>query len=153
MSFAFITAFHFHVNIYLHSQPTKNHACELSSDGYIRLSLTSLSKLSFVHLFSTHDDAFLAELRAQDVPACSAGFTEWKSDAEPAVSLGWGWFIHDDSDQIMLAPDGVRSNVMLLDTYGYDLGARRTSDLFCTWLQVFPWQDVLSMILNQKYSC
>ena len=125
----------------------------LSPDGYIRLPLTSLNRLSFVHLFSYHDDAFLEELRAQTIPARLAGFSEWKSDTEPAVSLGWGWFIHEDFDWLMLAPDGVRSNVMLLDAYGYDLGAMRTSDLFCTWLHAFPWQDAVSVALNQKYSC
>ena len=141
------------MNIYLNSGPIGNRVPVLSPDGYIRLSLTSLNELSFTHLFSEHDDAFLNELREKTVPARLAGFSEWRSDTDPSVSLGWGWFIHDQSDLMMLAPDGVRSNVMLLDAQGYDLGPMRTSDLFCTWLNIFPWQDVVNMALNRRFSC
>lgn len=141
------------MSIYLNSEPIENGVLTLSPDGYIRLPLTSLNKLSFIHLFSGRDDAFLAELKAQTVPARLAGFSEWKSDTNPAVSLGWGWFIHDESDLMMLAPDSVRSNVMLLDAWGGDLGAMRTSELFCSWLNVFPWQDVVNMALGRGFFC
>lgn len=122
----------------------------MSPDGYIRLRLASLSTLSFVHLFSESDTGFLQELQAQTVPACSAGFSEWVSDTNPAVSIGWGWFIHSDSERMMLAPDGVRSNVMLIDMQGYDLGPQKTASLFGAWLNTFDWQPVVSMALSEN---
>ncbi|HVK93725.1 MAG TPA: DUF4902 domain-containing protein [Noviherbaspirillum sp.] len=125
----------------------------MSPDGYIRLPLGRLSALSFVHLFSESDADFLQELKAQTIPASAAGFSEWKSDNDPAISLGWGWFIHSQSNRMLLAPDGVRGNVMLIDALGYDLGPRKTSSLFGTWLSVFEWQDTVSMALREPIAC
>lgn len=120
----------------------------MSPDGYIRLPLASLNALSFVHLFSDSDADFLQELKEQTVPARAAGFSEWKSDTNPTISLGWGWFIHSESERILLAPDGVRSNVMLIDAHGYDLGPIQTSNLFCSWLDAFEWQGTVTMALR-----
>jgi hypothetical protein len=104
-------------------------------------------------LFSESDADFLQELKAQTIPASAAGFSEWKSDNDPAISLGWGWFIHSQSNRMLLAPDGVRGNVMLIDALGYDLGPRKTSSLFGTWLSVFEWQDTVSMALREPIAC
>jgi hypothetical protein len=139
--------------LYLPPHPLAMRAPILSPDGYIRLPLASLDRLPLVHLFSESDTDFLEELQAQTVPAKTAGFSEWRSATEPAVSLGWGWFVHNDSDRIMVAPDGVRSNVMLIDRHGYDLGQMRTSNLFSTWLNAFEWQAVVSMALHGPASC
>lgn len=131
----------------------ENHASPfISPDGYIRLRLSSLDALPFVHLFSESDDGFLAELQSQTVPARCAGFSEWVSETIPPVSIGWGWFIHCDSERMMLAPDGVRSNVMLVDMHGYDLGMEKTARLFGAWLNAFEWQPVVSRALNDHAS-
>lgn len=133
-----------------HSQPlpVERHAPSISPDGYIRLRLASLNDLSFVHLYSESDSDFLQELKGQTVPARDAGFSEWKSETNPAISLGWSWFIHSQSERMLLAPEAIRSNVMLIDAYGYDLGPIQTSNLFSTWLNAFEWQGVVSMALR-----
>ena len=120
----------------------------LSTDGYIRLRVTHLSALRFVHLGTERDSSFLAELQTKTVPARVAGFCEWMSDTTPAVSVGWGWFIHNPSNRLLLAPEAVRSNVMLTDIYGYDLGPVVTSDLFGTWLTSYDWQNAVSIALQ-----
>ncbi|WP_158598066.1 DUF4902 domain-containing protein [Noviherbaspirillum saxi] len=130
-------------------QSSRNQAPAKSPDGYIRLRLASLNALSFVHLFSECDTGFLRELQAQTIPAIAAGFSEWKTMTDPVISIGWGWFIHGDSECMLLAPDGVRSNVMLIDAHGYDLGSQRTSTLFGTWLSSFEWQSVVTVALNE----
>lgn len=89
----------------------------------------------------------------QTIPAQSAGFSEWKTDTIPAISLSWGWFIDNRSSRLLLAPDGVRSNVMLVDALGYDLGPIRTSSLFCTWLSAFDWQRPVSIALDSAMAC
>jgi hypothetical protein len=104
-------------------------------------------------LFSETDDGFLEELREQTVPARLAGFSEWKSAASPAISIGWGWFIDSRSGRICLAPDGVRSNVMLIDALDYDLGPLKTSNLLCTWLNDFEWQSSVSIALHEPNTC
>jgi hypothetical protein len=141
------------VETYLNLRSVEHRAPLLSPDGYIRLPLASLNAMSFVHLFSQSDDEFLRELREQTVPACSAGFSEWKSDTEPPISLGWGWFVHCQSHDLLLAPDGVRSNVMLIDAHGYDLGAMKTSHLFGMWLNAFDWRGVVGSSLGNAIAC
>jgi len=136
------------VGIHLQSPTIATQVPLPSPDGYIRLRLASLNNLSFVHLFSESDSGFLKELRSQTIPARYAGFSEWKSEADPAISLGWGWFIHTDSDRMLLAPDGVRSNVMLIDMHGYDLGPQKTSSLFGAWLNAFDWQPAVAFALK-----
>jgi hypothetical protein len=141
------------VDIYLHHRTAEQRVPGLSPDGYIRLPLASLKTLRFVHLFSESDEDFLEELKTQAIPARLAGFSEWKSDTSPAISIGWGWFIHSQSQGMMLAPDGVRSNVMLIDAQGYDLGPMKTSNLFRTWLAAFEWQCVVGMGLRDSIAC
>jgi hypothetical protein len=121
----------------------------MSPDGYIRLSLAALTKLPFTHLASGNDSVFLAELEAQTVAAHAAGFSEWMSNTKPAISIGWSWFIHNPSRRLLLAPDIVRSNVMLIDIHGYDLGKEATSNLFTSWLAVYDWQEIVSCQLEE----
>jgi hypothetical protein len=113
----------------------------MSLDGYIRISLKSLSTLPFVHLSSGSDSDFFLELVAQTIPTGLAGFSECMSDTTPAISLGWAWYVHSDSNRLLLAPEAVRSNVMLIDSYGYDVGTAMTSGLLGAWLTIFNWQE------------
>lgn len=132
--------------------PFERRAPILSPDGYIRLQFACLAGLHLVHLYSDSDPDFLQELKAQTVSARIAGFCEWQSKTEPTVSLGWGWFIHSQSDRMMLAPDPVRSNVMLIDAQGYDLGQRQTANLFYAWLGEFEWRSTVGGFLNHSFS-
>lgn len=116
----------------------------MSSDGYVRTSLATLSALPFIHFASDSDLEFLTELKMQTVPALAAGFSEWISTTAPVVSLGWGWFIHSASKRLLLAPDIVRSNVMLVDARGYDLGQKLTSSLCWSWLTAYNWQEAVA---------
>ncbi|HYD80169.1 MAG TPA: DUF4902 domain-containing protein [Paucimonas sp.] len=116
----------------------------VSHDGYIRLSLRNLSEIPFVHLASDLDTGILEELQMQTVPAQTAGYSEWISNTTPAISLGWSWFVHSDSRRLLPAPEAVRSNVMLIDARGYDLGPTATSFLFTTWLATHDWEHAVS---------
>jgi hypothetical protein len=107
-----------------------------------------LSNLPFTHLASEIDPDFLDELKTQTVAAQAAGFSEWISGTTPTISLGWGWFIHNRSRRLLLAPDAIRSNVMLIDIHGYDLGTTTTSHLFRTWLAAYDWQNPVASALG-----
>ncbi len=125
----------------------------LSPDGYIRLPLADFMALSFLHLYSESDTDFLQELRAKAIPACSAGFTEWKSESNPSISVGWAWFVRNQTDAILLAPDCVRSNLMLRDAHGYDLGPQKTAELLLVWLNIFNWEDTVRASVLITESC
>lgn len=121
---------------------------KISPDGYIRLSFATFSALPFVHLFSECDELLQHELQSQTIPANFAGFSECVSATTPAISLGWAWYIENDTDSLLLAPEPVRSNVMIIDMQGYDLGVSGTANLIGEWLQHFDWQAMVKLALR-----
>lgn len=121
-------------------------------DGYVRMRLAELQPIRFEHLFSYRDPALLAELLALGMPARLAGFTEWTSVSTPAVSLAWGWYVASRSRAVLLAPDGVRSNLMLIDARGYDLGPKRTSELLHAWLHSLPWRSDVAVAIRNGHA-
>jgi hypothetical protein len=116
-------------------------------DGYVRMNYSALNALSLDHLVTFSDSEFLMELYMQGIPAATAGFSEWKTSTSNAVSLGMSWYVDLSTKRILLAPEPIRSNVMLIDRKGYDLGMPQTSRLLRNWLNLFNWQDQVSPVL------
>jgi len=132
---------------------TVNEPIARCRDGYIRLSLKRLAMLHLVHVTSVCDNVLLAELIADAIPARLAGYTEWTSETPPFVSLGWDWYGGEISRRCLLITNDVRSNIMLLDGRGYDLGMHRTSHFIASWLAALDWQDaVLSALFTDNRS-
>ncbi len=121
---------------------------KISPDGYIRLSFSTFSSLPFVHLFTDRDLTLLEELVGQEIPAKSAGFSECISSTTPSISLGWAWYQHRDSNCLLLAPEIVRSNVMIVDMHGYDVGSKTTSNLISEWLTCCDWPAMVRLALR-----
>jgi hypothetical protein len=111
-------------------------------DGYIRMPLKRLALLQFMHVTSACDKFLLAELVADAVPAGAAGYTEWISTTAPVVSVGWDWYCDNVSCRCLLINE-VRSNIMLVDSQGCDLGPRRSARLIAAWLGALEWQPVV----------
>jgi hypothetical protein len=122
-----------------------------SGDGYIRMSFKRLALLQFVHVTSACDQTVLAELLAEAVPAGAAGYTEWIGKTAPVVSLGWDWYCDDDSRHCLLINE-VRSNIMLVDSQGKDLGMRRSAHLIASWLGALEWQSAVLAAANPGVS-
>jgi hypothetical protein len=120
------------------------HTPTVCHDGYIRLSLQALSEMPLMHLASDFDPCILSDLKLQTVPAQEAGYSEWSSLGTPTISIGWSWFVHDQTRRLLPAPETIRSNVMLVDTHGYDLGKVASSHLFNTWLNLYDWQQTVA---------
>ena len=139
------------MEIILHSRPPQTPILVISPDGYVRLSIEQLTLLPFIHSGSFPDFDFQEELQAQDVFCKVAGFSECRSDTTPAISVGWGWYVHSQSSLLLLAPDAVRSNVMLIDKYGYDMGTIVTAGMLSAWLGLFNWQSwALGVVLKDR---
>jgi hypothetical protein len=136
------------LEIILHSRSPQTPVLVISPDGYVRLSIEQLSGLPIVHLASFHDPDFLDELASQAILCKAAGFCECRSDTTPAISFGWGWYVHGVSNSLLLAPDPVRSNVMLIDKYGYDMGNVATASLLGSWLELFNWQSWVDEVVH-----
>lgn len=137
------------LEIILHSRLPQTPVLAISPDGYVRLSIEQLSSLPMIHLASFQDPEFQDELASQAIQCKTAGFCECRSDTTPAISFGWGWYVHGLSDILLLAPDPVRSNVMLIDKYGYDMGNVATAGMLSAWLGLFNWQSWVTEVAHE----
>jgi hypothetical protein len=128
----------------------------ISQDGYIRLWPGTLDALALKHLFSGLD-ADLAPPQHCTARGVVSGYTEWVSEGKPAISVGWDWQVqltHLARPRCMRA--GLpRSNLMLVDATGQDLGADATSLYLAQWLDTHavrsmlrPWQAQVADACN-----
>jgi Domain of unknown function (DUF4902) len=118
-----------------------------SRDGYVRLPEQALAHLQLVHVESGLDDDLLKELRADDIDAVRAGYTEWHRIHLPGtayVSVGWDWYLDRASDALLIAWGDVRSNVMCFDWQGVDIGMARTAQLLMHRLALLDWPSTIA---------
>lgn len=108
-------------------------------DGYLRLPLHALSHTEFAHYFSEIENDLIhdwPELADENV---LAGHSEWLgrlSCCPHEITLGWDWYISHSDVHPVITPDEVRSNLMLVDSYGHDLGQSDTSQQLMKWLEI-----------------
>lgn len=108
----------------------------ISADSYIRLSLEQLQAVRLEHLISDLD----ADPAPTDGEATAiSGYTEWTSAEAPRVSLGWDWELapHDGGLRRFGLP---RSNVMLVDAAGADLGPAASDAALARLVDRMDWQ-------------
>ncbi len=116
---------------------------KIDNDGYIRLCLGDLQSVELVHLLSGLDEADCVD------PACTDraeihGYTEWISASEPVVSVGWDWRVDTWARPVSVVFDASpRSNIMLLDGDGEDMGPEETARSLAVHLRALPWQPVV----------
>jgi hypothetical protein len=134
-----------------------NHApLMVSPDGYVRLTMAAFRAIPLAHLLSELDaDVNLPPSTASG--ACLAsiiGYTEWTSLTTPALSLGWDWRIATASGRVRYEREGeARSNVMLVDSRGRDLGGLATGVLLCAAVDVLEWEQAVDNYINNRYAC
>lgn len=126
----------------------------LLEDGYVRLCLPTLQDLPLIHLVSELDE----EIHATPIPqgatlAAICGYTEWVSTTVPVISIGWDWRLNTAS-----MPPGLvrtvepRSNVMLRDAQGFDIGPAKTAILLESVVDALAWRDVVHEVIHSRYS-
>lgn len=113
----------------------------LSQDGYIRMTLLQLQGIPLLHLISGLDE---------DCSATIAGYTEWLSEGQPAITLGWDWCMvgHGKLQRV----DEPRSNLMLVDETGRDLGFEATLAALAGFVDGMDWQKTTLSALEERYS-
>ena len=117
-----------------------------SRDGYVRLPEQALAHLHLVHVDSGIDEGLLEALRADDIDAVSAGYTEWQrlhSAGGAYVSVGWDWYVDRTSSGLLIAWSDVRSNIMCVDPHGVDVGMARTVQLLLLRLASLNWPNTV----------
>ncbi|PNW95168.1 DUF4902 domain-containing protein [Burkholderia pseudomallei] len=118
-----------------------------STDGYVRLPMHAFAELRLVHVSSGIDSGLLVELRASDIDARIAGYTEWErpSSAGAAhLTVGWDWYIDGATGAFVIAWGDVRSNVMGVDGNGLDIGMDPTSAALSRRLAQLNWPSAVT---------
>ncbi|MBN3740552.1 MULTISPECIES: DUF4902 domain-containing protein [Burkholderia] len=125
-----------------------------SPDGYVRLSKDALAVLALDHVSSGLDASLLAELRDSAIDARLAGYTEWHRAASagaPYVTVGWDWYLERATGTFVIAGGDVRSNVMVVDATGADIGMVRTAAALAARLAGMDWPAaVASAVLGRN---
>ena len=126
-----------------------------SEDGYVRLSQVRMRAIPLVHLISglDTDPAGTDAGPVGATRAAIAGYTEWLSLTIPALSLGWDWTLESTDRELRYQRVGEpRSNVMLLDVHGRDLGPRSSAVALALLVYDFNWQDTVANFVRTRYS-
>lgn len=116
---------------------------KIDSDGYIRLRPDVLRGIPLVHLASgldeeEHDGAAGAAVSA------IRGYTEWASASTPAISMGWDWRMETLVRPIrVVREESPRSNIMLVDELGNDIGPDKTASHLETLVETLDWKPIV----------
>ncbi len=121
----------------------------LSHDGYVRLTPECFMQVRLAHLHSGVDGDRPPILTEGATLSSITGYTEWISATRPAITIGWDWQMTARDGQIQLIPLGYpRSNLMLIDEHGNDLGPSATEALLRSWVGSFEWQPSVHKALH-----
>lgn len=121
-----------------------------SPDGYVRLSEGALAVLALDHVASGLDASLLEELRDSAIDARLAGYTEWHRPASagvPYVTIGWDWYLERATGTFVIAGGDVRSNLMVTDATGADIGMFRTAAALAARLACIDWAAAVASAL------
>lgn len=124
-------------------------------DGYLRVAGEQLLQVQLQHLLSGLDED-APEHAPRGLGATSAtlsGFTEWVDDRLPTLSVGWDWRAGSLRGAMRYRRIGPpRSNLMLVDARGRDLGFDFTAFQVGLWLDQRRWQAVVAGFLSKMYA-
>ena len=115
----------------------------VSHDMYVRLSAADIATVGLTHLYSESIGNAFSPL--------PVGFTEWTGlYGQQMLSLAWDWIILKDGRFSMPVNCVIRTNIMLVDGYGYDTDMVSTDRECVGRIATLGWQDVLQQMLQNR---
>lgn len=124
----------------------------VSDSGYIHLSFAELQDICLVHLISGLDEDGADRAPDGATPTAITGYTEWISDGNLGVSIGWDWQMQASNRHIHLTRvGGASSNVMLQSGTRADLGPAKTALLLETLIDGLDWQPATLDYVSKRY--
>jgi len=123
----------------------------MPSDGYVRISLADLGKLTLQLLFADSDPDIEAQLTASGLTLRQAGYCEWIGSVDNAhITLGLDLLTLDDQPRPIMAPGGIGTNVKIISQSGYDLQPELSHTLLSEALKSKGWEEKLSRHLGKS---
>jgi len=122
-----------------------------SPDGFVRLTLDDVLSVPFKHLVSGIDE----EPAPLPCGTCTtiSGYTEWVSDTQPKITVGWDWIIAPADGGSHWRRIGLpRSNLLLVDTAQNDYAWERNLVVLATVVDAIPWQEQAKTAVVERYA-
>ncbi len=118
----------------------------MNIDYYLRLQPEALTHLSLRHLESHVDLELTRPPRPQEREGAwltedIGGYTEWVDADGAGYSLGWDWYVQAPAGGLAVRQHSIRTNIMLVDCVGGDLGRAQTEQVLLDWLQRWDWKE------------
>jgi len=121
--------------------------------GYIYLTVDELCAGALVHLISGVDQECGLACAAGATATAITGYTEWVSQGERILTLGWDWQMQAIGDAVFLQRVGPpSSNLMLQSPAGRDLGHAQTVALLNDYVDGFDWQHATLRHISVRYA-
>lgn len=116
----------------------------ISTDGFIRMNENQLMNYPLQHLISTVEST-----QIEDSQILYYGFTEWATSLTPALSTGWDWEFVEQHGIASLKRIGLpRSNIMIVDVSGTDIGCDVTETLIEKKIDSLFWEQFIYAQIN-----
>lgn len=116
----------------------------ISTDGFIRMNENQLMNYPLQHLLSTVEST-----QIEDSQILYYGFTEWATSLTPALSTGWDWeFVEQDGIASLKRIGLPRSNIMIVDVSGTDIGCDVTETLIEKKIDTLFWEHFIYAQIN-----
>lgn len=116
----------------------------ISTDGFIRMNENQLMNYPLQHLISTVEST-----QIEDSQILYYGFTEWATSLTPALSTGWDWEFVEQNGIASLKRIGLpRSNIMIVDVSGTDIGCDITETLIEKKIDTLFWEQFIYAQIN-----
>jgi hypothetical protein len=115
-------------------------------DAYVRLSIANVHDLQVTHIHSELEDMLPAQ--ADQAQPMLQGFTEWSAPGDRAISFGWDWTFEPDKNRLLARWTTLRTNLMLIDESGTDLGNDCMRLCVARLMTRACWEDTISGLLG-----
>lgn len=115
-----------------------------STDGFIRMNENQLMSYPLQHIIS------IVESRHTEASQIFYyGFTEWATSQTPALSTGWDWEFIEQNGITSIKRIGLsRSNIMIVDLSGKDIGYDVTEILIEKRIDTLFWEPFIYAQIN-----
>ncbi|HEX6704626.1 MAG TPA: DUF4902 domain-containing protein [Albitalea sp.] len=125
-----------------HDTQRHSSSMHVSRDGLIRASIAELLSMRIVHLMSGIDVEHNLSASACGRPTTISGYTEWVTQTEPPITIGWDWcLVTSADDPSFQRASQPRANVMLVDDSGNDKSWSQNLERLATVVDVLPWVE------------
>ncbi|MCK0914817.1 DUF4902 domain-containing protein [Acinetobacter pittii] len=116
----------------------------ISADGFIRMNENQLMNYPLQHLIS-----IVESTQIEDSQILYYGFTEWVTSLTPALSTGWDWEFIEYNGITSIKRIGLpRSNIMIVDVSGTDIGFEVTETLIEKKIDTLFWEQFIYAHIN-----